>query len=342
MRSGISEKTIRVIGFIIFIGAILTSVIITILSSKNKLVETKSFTIDDLSMTTRGDFSIYQQYFDFNKDFKSIEIKSTINFEPISFFSTPKSKNIINECNSDKYRKLIRDYTEAERAYKAKNYSKSIKLLKSITKAKVENKKALGSVYFKVGEILRGQKKYKEALNNYNLSINFDFNNGNAHLRRGSCLIHLSKYSFAIRSYQNALHYNCNTNQIAYNDLGCAALKNQDIAEACNSDCLRAFHYFNQAVENDAEEMYENIYLNRGIIFMFFLEFTNAIKDFNKAIEINPTFAKAYLNRAQTHIILRNYTLARKDLERAEELSNNFTEVIEICRKDIDFLSKGA
>ena len=74
---------------------------------------------------------------------------------------------------------------------------------------------------------------------------------------------------------------------------------------------------------------------------MYFKEFSNAIKDFNMAININPKNGKAYVNRAQTYIILRKYDLANKDLEKAEELSNSFTDVIELCRKDIDFLSLG-
>jgi len=46
-----------------------------------------------------------------------------------------------------------------------------------------------------------------------------------------------------------------------------------------------------------------------------------AIKDFNKAIELNPKFAEAYLTRGMTKARLQDYTGAIKDYNKALELN---------------------
>jgi tetratricopeptide (TPR) repeat protein len=65
---------------------------------------------------------------------------------------------------------------------------------------------------------------------------------------------------------------------------------------------------------------FEGAYLNRGVIFAKASMFVQAIGDFNKAIELNPSFREAYLNRAVTYYQLKEYDKAWGDVRKAEGL----------------------
>ena len=49
-------------------------------------------------------------------------------------------------------------------------------------------------------------------------------------------------------------------------------------------------------------------------------DLARALKDFSKAIDLEPTFALAYVNRARVLIRLGRFKEARKDAEKAEKL----------------------
>jgi Flp pilus assembly protein TadD len=47
-----------------------------------------------------------------------------------------------------------------------------------------------------------------------------------------------------------------------------------------------------------------------------------AIADFNKAIELNPSYSEAYNNRGATYLNLKNIEKAKEDAKKAAELGN--------------------
>jgi Flp pilus assembly protein TadD, contains TPR repeats len=53
-----------------------------------------------------------------------------------------------------------------------------------------------------------------------------------------------------------------------------------------------------------------------------------AIRNYDKAIELNPDYAEAYNNRAYTHMRMRLYELALPDLDRAIELRPDYTHAL--------------
>ena len=83
----------------------------------------------------------------------------------------------------------------------------------------------------------------------------------------------------------------------------------------------QAISDFNKAIEinpNDAEA-----YNNLSVLYAIKGDLSIAMSDFNKAIEINPKICDAYKNRALIYYQLKKYDQSWKDVLRAEKLGEN-------------------
>jgi tetratricopeptide (TPR) repeat protein len=70
------------------------------------------------------------------------------------------------------------------------------------------------------------------------------------------------------------------------------------------------------------------IYNNRGNAKYRLVNFMDAIDDYSKAIEANPSFGIAYFNRGQVRYRLGFLTEAEIDLKKSLELDPNFPEAV--------------
>jgi|GEM_PF-2569409 len=68
-------------------------------------------------------------------------------------------------------------------------------------------------------------------------------------------------------------------------------------------------------------QKFTNSHYNRAIIHEKLGHYHQAITNYNKAIELDPTFAVAYYNRGITHEHLGDFEWAIKDFEKYLELS---------------------
>ena len=59
-------------------------------------------------------------------------------------------------------------------------------------------------------------------------------------------------------------------------------------------------------------------------------DYKGAIAEFNKAIEANPTDAKAYCKRGNANYLLHNYTVAIEDCTKAIEINSNYAEAYNV------------
>ena len=98
-------------------------------------------------------------------------------------------------------------------------------------------------------------------------------------------------------------------------------------AEYCNSghghfnlkNYTQAVKDYDKAIELNPRM--ESAYFYRGTAHHYLENYTQAIKDQDKFIELNPKMERAYVNRGNAHFNLKNYTQAFKDYDRAIELS---------------------
>ena len=67
-------------------------------------------------------------------------------------------------------------------------------------------------------------------------------------------------------------------------------------------------------------------YLNRGISKANLQDYTGAIADYTKAIEIDPNYALAYVNRGISKANLQDYTGAIADFTKAIEIDPNYAD----------------
>ncbi|MCA2896703.1 tetratricopeptide repeat-containing S1 family peptidase, partial [Microcystis sp. M039S1] len=67
-------------------------------------------------------------------------------------------------------------------------------------------------------------------------------------------------------------------------------------------------------------------YYNRGNLYYYQQKYDLALSDYDKAIELNPNYAKAYYNRGVLYYDQKKYELALADWNKAIELNPNFTD----------------
>ncbi len=78
-------------------------------------------------------------------------------------------------------------------------------------------------------------------------------------------------------------------------------------------------------VKNNPEA--ELAYFNRGIIYKYLKNYSQAIEDYTQAIKLNPNYARAYYERGNAYKNLENYSQAIEDYTQAIKLNPNFGRV---------------
>jgi len=118
-----------------------------------------------------------------------------------------------------------------------------------------------------------------------------------------------------------------NVEEVVYWNLG--------IREYFNKNYIAALSYFRKLSTRDSQE-YAEVYRAMGDCYSFGDTITNknynlkkAIKDFSKAIELNPKYANGYKNRGLSYKKIGKKEQARKDFyvsKKLEAKSNDFNE----------------
>ena len=197
------------------------------------------------------------------------------------------------------------------------------------------------AAYYNRGLDKQSLGRYEEALEDYNKVIELNPNYSEAYNNRGGIKVNISKYAEALKDFSKAVKINSDYAE-AYNNIG---LIQHELEKY-----TKAIRYFNKAIKLNLSAF--SSYYNRGLAKLalvqisqednFLNRFKNtvcnpffndkfkadmyeeAIKDFNKAIELNPYFFDGYNDRGNVKSDLNKHREAIKDYDKAIELNPIF------------------
>jgi len=193
-------------------------------------------------------------------------------------------------------------------------------------------------------------EKHQAALKDIEKAININFNNSKAYLLKGMIYKKINDFENALKAYTHIiyledsiylneallkraeLYHSTNQLESAYDDLSVLIMKDSLNYEAYVNRGIakqRIDQYFNlkdtfkriYADENSTKEIFkilglsyndsENVNATNNYIE------NEALKDFNKAIKLNPNDAYAFVNRAKLYANLKLDSLALNDINKA-------------------------
>ena len=186
--------------------------------------------------------------------------------------------------------------------------------------------KCFNTTIFNINDYKNNQKKYKEAIEDFNKAIELDQNNAFAYLGIGMIKGHFYQYKEAIENFNKAIdiYYNLK-GAYFYNGLFKSKLEMYE----------EAIKDYNKLIDFDPH--CKEAYNNRGTCKNRLKLYKEAIEDFNKAIELNPKCYYAYYNRYISEYNLGEYKKAIKDFEKLIELLKKL-KLIEKYNLDINFI----
>ncbi len=205
---------------------------------------------------------------------------------------------ILNSCNTAQENNVANDHTEA-------------------VQPNIDSTYVLIEQYGKEGVTLFANGDFEGALAKFDLLLELDSANVEAHLRKGDCLGSLGKYDECIASYSNAIKFD-STYKIAYFNRGTTYQAGGDFEKAARD-------YFT-ATEIDIPNMQvpdnKQVFFNLGVVSGQIDELDNAIDAFTSAIELDPTFAAAYFNRGLAYQLREEYEIALEEYQEAIKLDS--------------------
>ena len=173
-------------------------------------------------------------------------------------------------------------------------------------------------------------KLYFTAIKDYNKAIEIDPKCAEAYLRRGDVNGLFKQYHAAIKDYDKAIELDPKY-AYAYVRRGDAKVElghgkgmvRYQVREGLSVDeieskrFLAAIKDYDKAIELDPKNV--NAYLDRAEAKVALDQYSAAIKDFDKAIELEPKNVSAYYRRGDAKVELHQYSAANEDYDKAFE-----------------------
>jgi len=153
-----------------------------------------------------------------------------------------------------------------------------------------------GKSFYYLGGIDFEQKKYEEAIVNYDSALHIIPNYAYAFNDRGSANRMLNKINTAIEDYSKAILADSNM-ATAYSNRASAKRKNQDLDGAVTD--------YTSAIKIDSA--FVLAYNARGVVYKEQEEYDSALLDFDRAIKLDSKYTFAYNNRGNVKYKMRKY-----------------------------------
>ena len=166
--------------------------------------------------------------------------------------------------------------------------------------------------YENKGNILQKLSLFKEAIDQFQKAILLNPNNYETHLNMGNALLAIEELEQSIASYDRAIEINPNLFE---------ALNNKANALQKLYKFDKALAYYNSAldIKNNSAELY----YNRGKVLEHLNRFEEALQDFNQSINLTSD-AKVYVSRGHLFHLQKSYLNALKDYLKAIQINPMF------------------
>jgi tetratricopeptide (TPR) repeat protein len=207
----------------------------------------------------------------------------------------------------------------------------------------IDQYQTIPQAYINRGIIFAADKKYDEALKDYNKAMQIEPRFSKAYNNRGALMRLLKKYDQAISDFSKAIELQPDY-AIAYNNRGllmnitkqydnavadyskaislkkdyAEAFSNRGIAYRNANKFSESYNDFNQALFLNPN--YYKAYSERGLLMMAQNKFDDALSDFNKTIQMQPEYANAYFNRGNLYMTTKKNDEAISDFSKAISL----------------------
>ena len=166
---------------------------------------------------------------------------------------------------------------------------------------------------FYTGLTYQNTGKYKQAIEQYDKSIELNPNYANAYNNRGTAKNSLGQHVEAIADYDEVIRLNPD-HALAYTNRG--------VAKDSLGEHKDAITDYNQAIRLKPD--YAEAYNNRGNAKDCLGQHVDAINDYNQAIRLNPDYAEAYNNRGHAKYRLGEHKDAITDYDKAIRLDPDY------------------
>jgi tetratricopeptide (TPR) repeat protein len=169
------------------------------------------------------------------------------------------------------------------------------------------------------GELLYSSKKIKEAQDNFSQAIQLDSTNATYYFQRGLCRIDLKTIPEAGADFANARRFGIDSlSNKRVQQIG-AVFYSEGLAQYNAGKTDAAIVSLNHAIIVDP---YKDIYnYLRGEGYYRLKEYKNAVKDYSRAISLNPAFYDAYRQRGLAKYNQAEYAEALNDFNAAIKIS---------------------
>jgi|GEM_PF-136813 len=169
------------------------------------------------------------------------------------------------------------------------------------------------------GQALFAEKKYDEAMKEFNTALRLDPSFVLTYFTRGGLYASRGQYQLAIKDFNEVLKRSLDKTRLAHVYLA----RGKVYAEM--EDYQASLNDFNQAISLDSKNAVA--YSERGLLFAKQGNYQQAIKDFDRALRLDSHSAEAYNNRGLARIYMGEIEAGLMDFRRALAEAPEFASV---------------
>ena len=222
------------------------------------------------------------------------------------------------------------EYNKGVAAHNKNDYETAINCYKKCLEINHENTKAktnIGIVYYNKSLNQYNNKEYEQSLESLKSADSYNSEDAKVYYMKGCCHQELNRHKEAILNYSKAIEFSKEpaayyaARSWAYNDL---------------HDNINRLADMKKAVEHNPENAEYQYHCGKHKQEVSMDEYKTAIKNYNKAISLNPDYKEAYRERGAWYMTNEQFDKALPDLKKAKELGADVDHFIEAAKFELE------